>query len=107
MTVIGKYVAHFAEASHALPDGMHMNADYPFMLPHIVELDAKTITIEGRSGVRETCRIRRTQHGHEYAHVAQRSSFETMMGRQPTRFTLRPFKDYQTPAVAAPQDGET
>jgi hypothetical protein len=91
MGISGQYVKTFAEATHALPDGMHMNADYPFMLPKIVERTETTITIEGRGGARETLAIKRRE-GTEFAHLAQSSAFERIYGRPPTRFRMNPFK---------------
>lgn len=92
MTLSGKYVRTFADATHALPDGMHMNADYPFMLPRIIDRDAKTITIEGRRGQQETLPIKH-DHAGEFCELHQSSSFERMMGQTPTKFRLLPFKD--------------
>ncbi len=91
-SVIGQYVQTFAEATHALPQGMHMNADYPFMLPKIVERTETTITIAGRDGARETLEIKRDRRG-EFAHLKQSSTFERFMRVPPTLFRLAPFKD--------------
>lgn len=97
MTLVGTYVKTFAEATHALPDGMHMNADYPFMLPKIVARDpgAGTITIEGRGGARETLTVRTGPNG-EFCTLKQSSTFERTFRRAPQVFTLRPFKDERT-----------
>jgi hypothetical protein len=92
MTLVGKYVSTFAQATHALPDGMHMNADYPFMLPKIQSKDASTITIVGRGGQTVTATIRRNRSG-EFCEIAQSSTFERMFGRQPTKFRFLPFRD--------------
>lgn len=78
----GQYVRTFAEATHALPDGMHMNADYPFMLPRIRGINDGKITIIGDRGRTATV-----------AHIEQSSSFELMSGRKPKRFRLLPFRE--------------
>ncbi len=93
MTVSGRYVPCFQDATHALPEGMSMNADYPFMLPKIVERGDDTITIAGRGGALATAQIQKTPRGTEYVEIAQSSSFERLYGRRPTRFKLFPFKD--------------
>ena len=92
MALIGKYVDTFAEATHALPDGMHMNADYPFMLPPIVSKDGKTVTIKGRDGKTATAKIMRVVGGsREFFVLAQSSTFERLFHRKPTPFTFYPF----------------
>jgi hypothetical protein len=93
MTVSGKYVGTFVDATHALPDGMHMSADYPFMLPKIVDRTAGTITIQGRRGVKETLSIRHDARGREFCELAQSSTFERLYNRPPTTFKLLPFKE--------------
>lgn len=60
MTVCGRYVKTFAEASHALPQGMHMNADYPFMIPAITKIEGDQVTISGSLGATETFTIEST-----------------------------------------------
>jgi hypothetical protein len=99
MSVCGKYVKTFAEASHALPDGMHMNADYPFMLPRIVKLEGGEVVLKGRDGDGRF-KIVRGGDGREYCIIAQSSSFEKMFGRPPQKFKTYPFKDERTPAVS-------
>lgn len=106
MTLCGKYVATFAEASHALPSDMHMSADYPFMLPRIVGIDDGRVIIEGRDGQRETFRIDRSERG-ERGFILQSSTFEQVLGRKPRRFVMRPFKDDSTPAISASRAGGT
>ena len=91
-TLIGKYVPTFAEATHALPQGMHMNADYPFMLPAIIGKDSTMITIVGRNHEMRTVRILRRKGG-EYAWLEQSSTFEKLYGRKPAKFKLLPFLD--------------
>ncbi len=93
MTVSGKYVNTFVEATRALPDGMHMNADYPFRLPKIVDRTAGTITIEGRRGAKKTLSIRQDRQGREFCELEQSSSFERLCNRPPTTFKLLPFKE--------------
>lgn len=100
-TVSGKYVATFAEASHALPEGMHMNADYPLMLPPISRLTDKDVTLRGRDGEVTAKIVRR--NGKEYCKIAQSSSFEALFSRRPQTFTFHPFKDERTPAAAPVQ----
>ena len=92
MGVQGTYVRTFAEANYALPDGMPMNADYPFKLPKIVERTADSITIEGRGGKRETLTIRRDARGSEFCELSQSSTFERLYRQPPTKFKLMPFK---------------
>lgn len=96
MSLIGRYVETFAEATHALPQGMHMNADYPFMLPKITAKDGKSITIVGRRGETATVPIRRDARG-EYSAIAQCSSFEVIYNRKPKRFRLLPFREENKP----------
>jgi hypothetical protein len=96
--VVGKYVNTFAEASHALPVGMHMGADYPFMLPLIAEQDQKSVTIQSSRGLTPqtlTFKIIR-QNGREYGYITQSSAFELIFKRPPTRFKVLPFKDERT-----------
>jgi len=40
VTLVGQFVKAFAEASHVLPVGMHLNAEYPLIVPAIVALSA-------------------------------------------------------------------
>jgi hypothetical protein len=104
--VVGNYVKTFAEASHALPDGMHMNADYPLMIPRIESLDGKTIRIKADRYPYETfeAKIQKGRDGREFCTIAQSSTFESLFHRKPTRFRFDPFKDQNTPAIgdAAP-----
>ena len=99
MTISGKWVDRFADASHALPVGMHMNADYPFMLPRIVGYDGKRVTIEGAGGQRTDFIIKRGGP-RECGFIRQSSSFERIMNRKPQKFTVLPFKDENTPVPA-------
>lgn len=92
MSICGQFVTTFDEATHALPDGMHMNADYPFKLPKIVDRDDRSITIEGRAGARATLVVQHDAAGHEFCELAQSSTFEKLWGRPPTKFKLVPFK---------------
>lgn len=98
----GVYVDRFSEASHALPGGMHMNSDYPLMLPAITALSSSHVTLKGSDGRGYTAPIRR-QHGKEFCFIAQASSFERLFGRPPQRFKFHPFKDENTPAFVQPQ----
>lgn len=101
MCLAGNYVKTFAEASHALPDGMHMNADYPFMLPSIVKLVGRDVILRGRDG-EGRFRITRGKDGREYCVIRQSSTFEAIYGRRPTAFRAYPFKDAGTPAILPP-----
>jgi hypothetical protein len=90
----------FAEATHALPQEMHMNADYPFMLPPIVEKFGPSephrhgaITVRGKGGLTRTVPIKHGKNGTEYAELEQSSAFEKIYQRKPTRFRLLPFKE--------------
>ena len=96
--ISGRYVDRFSSASHALPEGMHMNADYPFMLPRIVRVNAKMITIQGRDGIGEA-EIQVNLKGREWFALEQSSSFEQIYSRPPQKFRFYPFKDENTPAV--------
>jgi hypothetical protein len=96
--ICGKYVKTFREASHALPDGMHMSADYPFMLPRIKALQGNQMTITGSGGAEAVVEIV-VRGDREFAFVEQSSSFERLYKRPPQRFELHPFKDESTPAV--------
>lgn len=96
--ISGKYVGTFAEASHALPDGMLMNADYPFVLPAIREIRGNRMTIVGRGGVTATVRISK-RSGREIAYLEQSSSFEQIYRRPPRKFKLLPFKDERSDAA--------
>lgn len=102
-TLSGRYVSTFAKASHALPEGMHMSADYPFMLPRIVAFDGQKVTIEGRGGVTETFTIVKSRAGQESGQILQSSSFEELFDRKPQRFTMLPFKDEKTAAIGRSQ----
>lgn len=94
MTLSGQYVDTFAEATHALPGGMSMNADYPFMLPKIVKIEGDQITIVGKRGETATAKIR---HGsREWFALEQSSSFEKLFHRKPTKFHFYPFKSTTT-----------
>lgn len=95
MTLIGTYVSTFAEATHALPDGMSMNADYPFMLPKIQHTDDATITILGRYGRTATLTIQRDHDG-DFATLVQSSTYEKVFHRKPTKFRLMPFRAKET-----------
>lgn len=97
-TLCGKYVKTFREASHALPNGMHMDADYPFMLPAIKSIADGRVTIVGRGNKEATVKIV-MKAGREVAYINQSSTFEKMFRRAPQRFELHPFKDDGTPAV--------
>lgn len=99
-TICGKYVSTFAEASHALPDGMHMNADYPFMLPAIKSADGKQVTILSSRGDPQEATVKIIRRdGREHAYIEQSSTFERIYKRKPARFKLLPFKDDATPPV--------
>lgn len=105
MTVSGHYVKTFAEASHALPSGMHMNADYPFMIPPIVSISEginRIVTIRGERDLTVSFVIRRRRGLGEYGYIEQSSSFEQIFNRKPTRFRMLPFKDDRTPAIGTP-----
>lgn len=100
MTICGTYVRTFNEATHALPDRMHMNADYPFRLPKIVGREAGSITIDGRGGAKVTLSIRRDEKGYEFCELEQMSTFERLYNRPPTKFKLLPFVAGPTPPEA-------
>lgn len=97
MSLVGVYVDTFAEATHALPQGMHMNADYPFKLPAITgrAFDSKSasIIIRGARGETATCVIKHDKAGREFCTIEQSSTFERLYGRKPHKFKLLPFKE--------------
>lgn len=96
--VAGIYVDKFTEASHALPHGMHMNSDYPFMLPPIVCIDGDCVVLKGKDGD-GVFKIRKEKGGREYCVIDQISSYERLFNKKPTRFKAYPFKDDHTPAA--------
>jgi len=98
-TISGRYVKTFAEASHALPQGMHMNADYPFMLPRVVRLEGSTVVLKDR--LEGSFAIRRCGD-QEHCIISQSSSFEELFSRKPTKFKALPFKDDASPAIGKP-----
>jgi hypothetical protein len=100
MAVSGSYVKTFAQASHALPEGMHMNADYPLMLPRIASLEDGKVTLSGRDGP-VTAEVKRSK-GREFCVISQGSSFETLFSRPAQPFRFYPFKDERTPAIGGP-----
>lgn len=101
MRQCGRFVDSFAEASHALPLDMHMNADYPFMIPETVNRDSDKITIAGRGGRTITFTAKKKRNGMEFGVIEQASSFETIFKRRPKKFIVCPFKDQDTPAFQA------
>ncbi len=101
----GKYSDTFKNATHALPDGMHMNADYPFMLPKIVRKDSSQVTLQGHGGAEVTAPIRR-RNGREFCFIEQKSTFERIYNRKPTRFKCFPFIDEKTANKSLDHDGK-
>lgn len=102
MGVMGKYVDRFALASHALPAGMHMDSDYPFMIPRIESFDGTTITIvSDRDGSKASAPVR-FKDGKQYFTLKQSSTYERLFGRKPASFTFHPFKDEQSVAIGKP-----
>ncbi len=94
----GNYVAKFEDASHAIPEGMHMNADYPFKLPTIKSITGKEMIITDKGN--ETTVTIKNMNGKQVAYVKQSSSLERMFKYKPARFKLHPFKDEKTPAIS-------
>lgn len=96
MGVAGQYVRRFCDgATHALPQGMSMNANYPFMLPR-VELvvrgkKTRAVLVSGdrRSPALD---IKVGDDGQEYCTFAQSSHYETIFHKKPTRFRFFPFR---------------
>lgn len=81
-----------------MPEGMHMNADYPFMLPRIQKLEGRDVILNGRDGDGRFRVITRSD-GVQYCVIAQESTFEKIYRRKPTKFKAYPFKDNDTPAI--------
>jgi hypothetical protein len=93
VSVSGQYVRTFAEASHALPIGMHMDSRYPFMLPRIIALHGGALTV--RDGENEA-----TAHVCTTGNGERASLWQPSEGLQDGRwFLLAPFKDEHTPAI--------
>lgn len=88
--LIGKYSKTFKDATHALPEGMHMNADYPFMLPEIINRTEKEITILGKNKEIATAKIIK-RNNQEYIYIYQSSSFEKIFRKSPHKFKCFPF----------------
>ena len=106
MGVSGHYVTEFAAASHALPEGMHMNADYPFMLPAIVRVVGRRVTIRADAPSRlhageaaeQTVDIQK-HRGREFFTLSQSSTWERLFKKPPSPYRFYPFKDFATPAA--------
>jgi len=104
--ISGQYVKTFAEASHALPDGLSLDSDYPLKLPKIEKIEDGKVFL--RSDIyyddehEYSGKIVKGKNG-EYFKIAQSSSFERLMRKKPTVFTFLPFKDKNTEAVGSPQ----
>ena len=108
MGVCGNYVMTFAEASHALPAGMHMNADYPFMIARIEKIEGGMVTIRGNGGKTETFEIKKDQRTkRECGFIYQSSAYEVLFRQKPSRWQMQPFKDNQTPAFGESQHEHT
>ena len=101
MSVVGDYVKTFAQASHALPLGMHTSADYPLMIPRITALGGGMVTLCGRESV--SAKVLRRRDGQEYCIVAQSSAYEVLFHKKPTPWRFFPFKDQDTPAIEPTQ----
>lgn len=96
--VSGKYVRTFKEATHALPNLMPLNADYPFMISKIAARTDTSITIVGTKGQTSTLTISTKHTGVEYVSLRQKSTFEKVFGKKNkgTLFEFFPFKDDDT-----------
>jgi hypothetical protein len=97
--VSGKYVKSFCEASHVLPENMHMNADYPLMLPKIEKLENGIVTLSGDDQKEYSAKIIK-RNGQEYCRIAQSSLFERIFHRKPTMFMFYPFKDEKIKSIS-------
>ena len=103
--VSGRYVKTFAEASHALPNGMHMNSDYPLMLPKISYITKKEVVIHDHFGKEYRALIRK-HNGSEVCYISMVSSFERIFRRdKPTKYRFEPFKDTNTAPAELRADG--
>lgn len=94
MGVSGKYVDTFAEATHALPNGMHMNSNYPFMLPRIARTGDGKVTLISSSGDEQECRIV-VQNGVETCSLKQSSTYELIFKQPPSTWVFYPFNGEQ------------
>lgn len=104
--ISGNYVRKFADASHALPDGMPTGSDYPFILPKIVAVDGKCVVIRSDDGwAVQSAKIRKSKGHGQYCVISQSSTFEKLYRRPPRSFTFWPFKGERTHAVGEGQAG--
>lgn len=106
MAVTGKYVLKFSEATHALPEGMSMNADYPFMLPRVIRLTKTTVTIQSDNGSETRTVPIEKYRGQQVCYLEQVSSFERMTKSKPHRFRCFPFKDQSSELLEPAARGE-
>lgn len=97
--ITGRYVPTFELATHALPQGLHLSADYPFKLPAIKSRTKTTVTLTNGSD-EITVRIIKA-NGREWCNIDQKSAFENAFHRKPTRFKCLPFKDEKTAVTPA------
>lgn len=102
--ISGQYVKTFAEASHALPQDLPLDSDYPLKLPPIAKIEDGKVFLRsgGIDNDEYSGKIVRGKNG-EYCKIAQSSSFEHICGREPTVFKFLPFKDENTEACGSPQ----
>lgn len=93
--ISGRYVKTFAEATHALPQGLHLNADYPFKVPKCRVIGRMLELTPDGGGEPVTLLIRHGKRGQFVKH-AQKSTFENVFGRKATEFRFLPFRDERT-----------
>lgn len=106
LMISGNYVRKFVDASHALPDGMPLGSDYPFILPRIVAVEGKCVVIRSDDGrVTQSAKVRKSKGRGQYCEFRQSSTFEKMFRRPPRFFRFWPFKDEGTVAVGEGQAG--
>lgn len=91
MGISGKYVKTFAEANLATCTGISLDADYPHYFFDVLEVNDGKVKLRSHNG-RKEFEFHIFQGPHcEYAEIEQKSSFEIMSRRKPTKFKIAPF----------------
>lgn len=93
-SIVGHYVKSIEEATHMLPQMMHMGSDYPFKLPKIEAVNGRVVTLV--DGVnRVECKVTR-RDGWDVCYIHQSSTYEKLYGCKPRRFKCLAFCDGRT-----------
>ena len=92
MSIDGKYVKTFKEANLASCTGISLDADYKHYFFDVIEVKEKEVKLKSHNrGEEFNFKIHNNKHG-EYAEIEQKSTFEIMCNRKPTKFKIAPFK---------------